>query len=483
MVSSGKPLILVADDDINVLNAMQFRLEELGYRVHCAPDKQRMWERLAVEEPVLLLLDLRFGKDDGAQVLCEVLKRRPHLCVVMFTGHATVETAVSAIKLGAFDYLTKPLDLNRFGVIVGRAIEKHVSNKRLERLEQLMVERGVVQPFIGTSPAMNRVDELITSISATDATVLILGETGTGKELVARMLHYQSNRRQGPFVPVNMASLPRELAESTLFGHEKGAFTGADKAQAGCCEAADKGTLFLDEIGDMEMQLQAKLLRFLQERSVQRVGSNKAKKVDVRIVAATNCDLQALIREGGFREDLYYRLHVIPIVVPPLRERPQDIPLLAVHFLQRAAVRYRKNLVTFTDEALQAMVAYDWPGNVRQLENVVERVAILGKRPEIEREDLPSEVLQQVPWPVAAVGLKTAFPHSGRSVSSALRDESLTRIEQMEKKAILEVLEKTRGSVLQTAQLLGLGQATVYRKIKRYGISLAGLKRPAAEES
>lgn len=330
---------------------------------------------------------------------------------------------------------------------------------------------------------MNRVDELIAGISATDATVLILGETGTGKELVARTLHYQSNRRQGPFVPVNMASLPRELAESTLFGHEKGAFTGADKAQPGCCEAADKGTLFLDEIGDMEMHLQAKLLRFLQERSVQRVGSSKAKKADVRIVAATNRDLQALIREGGFREDLYYRLHVIPIVVPPLRERPQDIPLLAVHFLQRAAVRYRKNLATFTDAALQAMVAYDWPGNVRQLENVVERVAILSKRPDIQRDDLPPEVLQHVAWPVAAVGLKPAFPHSGGLVISGLRDESLTRIDQMEKKAILEVLEKTRGSVSQTAQLLGLGQATVYRKIKRYGIRLARLKRPAAEES
>lgn len=482
MVSSGKPLILVADDDLNMLNAMQFRLEELGYRVHCAMDKQRMWESLAVEEPVLLLLDLRFGKDDGAHVLCEVLKQRPHLCVVMFTGHASVETAVSAIKLGAFDYLTKPLDFNRFGVVVERAIEKHVSNKRLERLEQLMVEREVVQPFIGTSPAMNRVDELIASISATDATVLILGETGTGKELVARMLHSQSNRRQGPFVPVNMASIPRELAESTLFGHEKGAFTSADKAQAGCCEIADKGTLFLDEIGDMEMHMQAKLLRFVQERSVQRVGSNKTKRVDVRIVAATNRDLQALIREGGFREDLYYRLHVIPIIVPPLRERSQDIPLLADHFLQRASVRYRKNLATFTDAALQAMVAYDWPGNVRQLENVVERVAILGKRPNIQLDDLPPEVLQYVPGRAAAVGLKPAFPHGERLVSPALRDESLTRIDQMEKKAILEALKKTRGSVLQTAQLLGLGQATVYRKIKRYGISLARLKRTSADE-
>ncbi len=470
MVNSGKPLILVADDDIHVLKAMQYRLEELGYRVQGAGNKQQLQERLALEEPVLLLLDLRFGREDGVQLLCELLRQRPELCVVMFTAHASVETAVSAIKLGAFDYLTKPVDLNRISVLVERAVEKHVLQKRLERLEKLVEERDAGQPFVGESPATRQVRELIANVAATDATVLILGESGTGKELVARMLHTQSNRRQGPFVPVNMAALPRELAESTLFGHEKGAFTGADRAQPGCCESADKGTLFLDEIGEMDLSLQAKLLRFLQERTVQRVGSSQLRKLDVRVVAATNRDLLAQIREGRFREDLYYRLHVIPITVPPLRDRPQDIPLLAAYFLQRAAVRYRKNLVAFTNAALQALAAYNWPGNVRQLENVVERVAILSRGPDIDRNDLPLEVLQPVPFPLSGVSVKPGASLSDGSESS--RDDGVKSMDQVEMQAIRDALKNAQGNVQKAAKMLGLGHATVYRKIKRYGIAL-----------
>lgn len=481
-MSSGKPLILIADDDPNVLKAVQFRLEELGYRTHGAQDSRQLLERLSEEEPVLLLLDLRFGKQNGVQLMCELLKQRPNLCLVIFTAHSSVETAVSAIKLGAFDYLTKPLDWNRFRVMVEHAIEKHVLSKRLERLDSLLVEGDADRSISGASPAINQVRELIAGVAATDATVLILGETGTGKELVARMLHDQSNRREGPFVPVNMAALPRELAESALFGHEKGAFTGADKTQTGYCEAADKGTLFLDEIGEMELALQAKLLRFLQERKVQRVGSRKSKKVDVRVVAATNRDLQAQITEGRFREDLYYRLHVIPIVVPPLRERPQDIPELATHFLQQATVHYQKNLVAFSDAALQTLAAYDWPGNVRQLENVVERVAILSKGPNIQRDELPPEVLQPVTWPVLAVGTKPDSLNAGGSVNPALRNESLKPMENLEKQAILDALQHAQGNVQQAAKLLGIGQATVYRKIKRYSIGTKDRQPSAAQE-
>lgn len=479
MISSGKPLILVADDDEDVLRAMQLRLDQLGFRARCASGKSKLLACLSQEEPVVILLDLQFGDENGIELLRELVRQRPHLCVVMFTAHASVETAVSAIKLGAFDYLTKPLDYHRFRVIVEHAIDQHVLKKRLERLEQMTVERDNVKPILGNSPAMNRVRELIGSVAVTDATVLILGESGTGKELVARLLHDQSNRRQGPFVPVNMAALPRELVESTLFGHEKGAFTGADRVQSGSCELANKGTLFLDEIGEMELSLQAKLLRFLQDRTVQRVGSSKANKVDVRVVAATNRDLLEQVREGRFREDLYYRLHVIPIVVPPLRQRPEDVAQLATFFLERSAVRYRKNLRAFTPAAVQLLTSYDWPGNVRQLENVVERIAILSNGPDIEREDLPLEVLQADSQPLASVGFSTTV--SGEA-SSKKPDERLKPIDQMEKQAILDALHQTRGNVSLAAKKLGLGHATVYRKIKRYGIELDEWKRSVVED-
>ena len=476
MVNSGRPLILVADDDPHVMEALRFRLEELGYRVDCALDKPQLLELLCEEEPVLLLLDLRFGTEDGVQVLRELLANRPHLCVVMITAYGSVETAVSAIQLGGFDYLTKPVDFNRVRVLVERAIEKHVLSKRLERLEELLVEREISTQIVGDSPVMQDVRELITSVAASDATVLILGETGTGKELVARSLHEQSPRRHGPFVPVNMAALPRELAESTLFGHQKGAFTGAHQTQLGCCEASHQGTLFLDEIGELEESLQAKLLRFLQDRSVQPVGSGTVRKVDVRVVAATNRDLAARVREGRFREDLYYRLHVVPIAVPPLRELRQDLPQLTTYFLQRAALRYRKDLGAFSAAALQLLQAYDWPGNVRQLEHVVERVAILSRQPGIEPDQLPPEVLRPLPsglsvWP-ARDGVPAAVP------TRPIREP----MEQLEKQSILDVLQQTQGNVQQAAKLLGLGLATIYRKIKRHGICLGDWKRVTAEE-
>lgn len=481
MVSSDKPLILVADDDPQLLEVLRFRFEELGYRAACAPDKQRLLDLLCDEEPVLLLLDLQFGVEDGVQVLRDLLANRPHLCVVMFTAYASVETAVAAIQLGAFDYLTKPVDLNRVRVLVERAIDKHVLSTRLKRLEEMLVERESGTQIVGDSPAMRSVRELITSVATTDATVLILGETGTGKELVARSLHEQSVRRRGPFVPVNMAALPRELAESTLFGHEKGAFTGAHQTTQGCCEMADKGTLFLDEIGELEASLQAKLLRFLQDRSVQRVGSGTARKVDVRVVAATNRDLAARVRAGLFREDLYYRLHVVPIAVPPLRELRQDIPLFAAYFVQRAAARYRKDLGTFSELALQTLQAYDWPGNVRQLEHVIERIAILSKRPGIEQDQLPPEVQRSVTSSLPVGDRPPQGPRRGtREIGQGTDD--VQSMEHLEQQAILHALQRTEGNVQQAANLLGLGQATIYRKIKRYGIPMSVRKRASGDE-
>lgn len=299
-----------------------------------------------------------------------------------------------------------------------------------------------------------QVRETLKAVAATTPTVLIHGESGTGKEIAASLLH-QESRRHGPFVPVNMAAIPRELVESILFGHEKGAFTGADRAQAGCCEMADHGTLFLDEIGEMDLSLQAKLLRFLQDFTVQRVGSTKSKTVDVRVVAATNQPLADKVKGGLFREDLYYRLHIVPIRMPALRERPGDIPLLANRFLQRFAHRYRKEKLGFSQEVLQALATYSWPGNVRQLENLVERMVILSHGPVLEISHLPSEMM-----------VKTSEEKSPGPAEAG----SLTHLEALEKQAIVESLVRSRGNIKEAARYLGVGSATVYRKIKRYAI-------------
>lgn len=500
MTSSGSPLIVVADDDPDVLALMRLRLKERGYRVDCASDKRGLFECLSREKPLLLLLDLQFGDFDGIELMSELRRQRPNLCVALFTAHASVDTAVSAIKLGAFDYLTKPVDFHRLDRLIDHAVEKFVLEERLDRLQKLVIAQDATQRLLGDSPAMQRVRETISTIAPTDLTVLVLGESGTGKELVARAVHDKSGRSTGPFVPINMAALPRELAESALFGHEKGAFTGADTTRVGCCEAADKGTLFLDELGTLELPLQAKLLRFLQDRSVQRVGSNKTLQVDVRVVAATNADLEELVREGRFREDLYYRLNVVPIMLPPLRERPTDIPLLAAHFLRRAAARYQSDERQFSDEALASLMAYRWPGNVRQLENIVERVAVLCRRPIITIEDLPAEIAAGATLPIpaatspitvdtvsagasamrvgtadVAAASHAASPSLGTETSSSDEaadeaDGALTLVERLERDAIRQALRDANGSVTRAAKLLGLGQATVYRKIKRYGI-------------
>jgi DNA-binding NtrC family response regulator len=304
---------------------------------------------------------------------------------------------------------------------------------------------------------------LIRRVASTDATILIQAESGTGKELVARALHELSRRSGGPFVALNVASLPRDLAESALFGHEKGAFTGADRMQRGCCEVADGGTLFLDEIGEMDPTLQAKLLRFLQERTVQRIGQGAPITVDVRVVAATHRDLRTMVAAGSFREDLYYRLNVVPIAIPPLRDRPEDVELLARTFLDRASARYARSLEGFSPEAIRAMRGCPWPGNVRQLENLIERVAILCAGPRIELADVLPEIDQAAPTPVADSPSGEFSPSADGS--------PLRAIDRMERDAIIEALRASGGKVSEAARLIGLSQATIYRKIKKFGIS------------
>ena len=473
MAVLAKPLVLVADDDPDVLRFMELHLHAWNCRVSCVADKGHLLAELARETPKLLLLDLRFGDHDGVELLTQVHASYPNMPVVMMTAHGTIDNAVTAIKRGAFDYLTKPADLNRLRVILSHLEEKEGLNAKIKRLEQLVESTDATVRLWGESAAIRQVREMIATVAPTDATVLILGESGTGKELAARALHDQSPRRAGPFIPVNMAALPRELVESTLFGHERGAFTGADQPQLGCCEAADGGTLFLDEIGEMDLGLQAKMLRFLQERTLQRVGSSKPRPVDVRVVAATNRDLLECVQAGRFREDLYYRLNVVPLLLPSLRQHREDVTLLAGRFLQRFALKYHKSIRGFTSEALEVLTRYDWPGNVRQLENLVERLVILSNSELIGRDALPSELqtserVLAFPMLVARMAKPIAEPVAG-----------LKRMDQMEKQAILGALSNTRGNVREAAQLLGCGQATVYRKIKRYGIVLEDQGRTA----
>jgi DNA-binding NtrC family response regulator len=482
---ADKPLVLVADDELPILQMMEHHLKDWGYRFTGAANKMELLQQFSRETPDILLLDLYFGEHNGVEVMQELLSGHPDLAVVMQTGHGTIDNAVSAMKLGAYDYLTKPPDLNRLRTVLGHVVEKQKLSRKIKHLENLIEAPESRGPIWGSSPPIAHLRELIATVAPTDVTVLILGESGTGKELVARALHEQSSRRAAPFAPINMAALPRELVESTLFGHEKGSFTGADQSQIGCCEAADKGTLFLDEIGEMDPQIQAKLLRFLQEHTVQRVGASKPRFVDVRVLAASNQNLLERVRKGRFREDLYYRLNVVPIAVPPLRERRQDIVVLANRFLQRSAVRFGKDISSFRPDALRALESYSWPGNVRELENLVERLTILVPRREIGLDDLPPEIA----CPNATCA-PASFPFGPQANGGKRKDiaestagnEAVRSIEQMEKDAIQDVLQRVNGNVRDAARLLGLGMATVYRKIKRYGIPLESTGRDKPPE-
>ncbi|MGF1581093.1 MAG: sigma-54-dependent transcriptional regulator [Gemmataceae bacterium] len=518
MAAPQPPLVLVADDDQSIHQGLRYHLERWDYRMCSAETKAELYRNLTEQEPSILLLDLCFGEHDGTEILQEVLTQYPQVVVVMFTGAGSIPNAVNAMKLGAFDYLTKPLDLTQLKIALDHGVEKRSrsineaqesphdadyenpsdadnapDSARVWKTHAVMpsaVKRREPQPvefrsvgtnslLLGESQAMRLVREQIATVAPTDATVLILGESGTGKELVAREIHQKNTRRDGPFVPINMAALPRELAESTLFGHVKGAFTGADQPQLGCCEAAHGGTLFLDEIGEMEPSLQGKLLRFLQEHTIQRVGSSNVKQVDVRIVAATNRDLLERVNSGFFRRDLYYRLNVVPIELPPLRDRREDVPSLAIWFLRHFAHKHSKPATGFAHQAMQILVRCPWPGNVRQLENLIERLVILNHTNIIEAKDLPSEVHDTSASDMAgSIGSIDIQPHpdfldeAPGDTDQLPSTQPILPLKELEKQAIIQALHETKGNVREAARLLGKGQATVYRKIKEHGIIL-----------
>jgi two-component system, NtrC family, nitrogen regulation response regulator NtrX len=442
--------ILIVDDERAIQASLRGVLEDEGYRVTTVGTGADAVALLADETPDVVFLDIWMPGMDGLETL-EALKRaRPDVTVVMISGHGTIETAVRATRLGAYDFVEKPLSIEKTLLTITRALE----HGRLERENAAL--RATVESrsqIIGDSEPMRTLREQIAMAAPTNGRVLIHGENGSGKELVARAIHTQSARAAGPFVEVNCAAIPEDLIESELFGHERGAFTGALARRRGRFELAHGGTLFLDEIGDMSVKTQAKVLRALEEQAFERVGGKDTVKVDVRVIAASNQDLRALIRDGRFREDLYYRLSVIPIAVPPLRSRKEDIPPLVDHFLRLFCVENGKREKAIAGEALAWFLAYDWPGNVRELRNMVERLVIMSPRDVIGAEDVPA-------------------PLRPADVSAEARERPLRDArEQFERAYILAELRTQDWNMTRTAERLGIERSHLYRKIKAYGIT------------
>jgi DNA-binding NtrC family response regulator len=453
MAHVARPLAVVADDAPDVLRVLEHQLRNWDWQVVALADPGQLTAQMNHQPPDLLLLALRFGGHDGMELLQALLAENPDLAVVVLVPAGSTDGAVMAVKLGAFDYLSKPPDLNRLRAILGHVSERQALQKRVQRLEQLVEPTGVRDLLWGESAAQRLVRELVAGVAPTEATVLVLGERGTGKGLVARALHELSPRREGPFVAVALAGLHPAAAEALLFGYEDG-------SRAGCCEAADHGTLFLDEIGEMGPGLQAKLLRLLQERTFHGAGSDMPRPVDLRVIASSGRNLLARVRQGVFREDLYACLHGVRIALPPLRERREDVALLAGRFLRRAALKYRKEFTGFSPAALDLLGRYSWPGNVRQLEDLVERLVLHGRGGEVGADALPEDIRGG------------GFRHSPQGVEIPPRT-----LDEIERQAIVEALNQARGHVREAARALGLGQATVYRKVKRYGINLKTLGR------
>ncbi|MBI4012065.1 MAG: sigma-54-dependent Fis family transcriptional regulator [Candidatus Rokubacteria bacterium] len=444
--------ILIVDDEKSIRTTLAAILNDEGYRPVAVGSGPEALARVGEEVPDLVILDIWLPDMDGIDTLAELKRQWPELPVIMVSGHGTIETAVKATKLGAYDYIEKPLSLENTLLVIDRALE----HARLERENRLLKERiERAHQIIGTSPATNELRRQIATAAPTNGRVLIIGENGAGKELVARAVHALSVRRDRPFVEVNCAAIPDELIESELFGHEKGAFTGAVARRRGKFELADGGTLFLDEIGDMSLRTQAKVLRALEEQTVERIGGHEPIRVDVRVIAASNQSLSDLIAQGRFREDLFYRLNVIPIEVPALRRRKEDIPLLVDHFFKTFSAEYGKRPKTLSGDAMVHVMAYDWPGNVRELRNMVERLVIMTAGDTITPEDLPPPLR-----PRAFVALDAGNPQSLREARDAF-----------ERAFILAELRANGWNITRTSKQLGIGRVNLWRKLKAYGVT------------
>ncbi|HLA79728.1 MAG TPA: sigma-54 dependent transcriptional regulator [Vicinamibacteria bacterium] len=465
---STRGRIVVIDDEVNAATALETLLREDGYEVASAHDARGGLLLLEKAEPDVVLTDLRMPGMDGLELLQKVKEVRPETMVILMTAYGTVKTAVKAMKLGAEDYLGKPIDVEELEVVLQKVIEKKRLQEEARFLRDRLDHKYRLDNLVGESPEMLAVFKTIRQVATSNASVLLLGESGTGKELFAQALHQNSPRRSKPFIRVACASLPETLLESELFGHEKGSFTGAIASRAGRFEIADGGTLFLDEIGDITPTVQVKLLRFLEEREFERVGGNRTYKVDVRIVAATHRDLTKKLEEGSFREDLFYRLNVIEIHIPTLRERAADIPLLALHFLRKYAAANGKDIQGLSDEVMALLLRHTWPGNVRELENAIERAVVLADQ----------SVLAPVHFPtLRKLGASVAAPSPGSTgMGVAIPGSSLGEIE---KEAILRTLEAVGGSTSRAAAMLKISPRKIQYKLKEYQQQGALIPRPA----
>jgi two-component system NtrC family response regulator len=447
-----KPFVLLIDDDPSLRRVIEYSLVESGYSVIPAASGEEGLALFQKGPSDAVITDITMPGMSGLEVLVKVRQTDPNIPVIVITAYGTIESAVSAMKQGAFDYITKPFNRDELRITLERALKMRRLEKENVRLRAEVIDRYRFDAIVGDSEKIREVIALAGRVAPSDATVLVTGESGTGKELLARGIHYSSGRSEGPFVAVNCAAIPENLIESELFGHVKGAFTGAVRDREGKFELADGGTLFLDEIGDLRVDLQAKILRALQERTVDRVGGVKPIDLDVRVVAATNKDLEREVREGNFREDLYYRLSVVTLQMPPLRDRKDDIPILAEHFLRKFSPG---PTVRLAPDALALLTAYGWPGNVRELENVMERASILKRGDTITREDLPEKLNRKA---TGASQVLLNLPEGGLS------------LEELEKDLIIKALEKHKGNQTRAAEYLRITRPTLIYRMEKFGL-------------
>ncbi len=450
MMSNNKT-ILIADDDESLRRVIEYNLSNKGYRVLLANNGNEALNIFKSEDVDIVITDIQMEKVDGLELLEEIKRLKSNALVIMITAHGSIETAVKAMKLGAYDYITKPFDRDELQIIIEKAQNLQSLMSENIRLRQELADRFSLDNIIGASSKMKRIYDMVARVAKSDSTILLQGESGTGKELIARAIHFNSSRAKKPFITVNCSAIPENLMESELFGHVKGAFTGAIKDKAGKFEAAEGGTIFLDEIGDVRKDLQVKLLRVLQEKSIDKVGSTQDINVDVRVIVATNILLETAIEEGKFREDLFYRISVIPILLPPLRERKDDITLLVQHFM----TKHGGNDCKMLPEALDILNRYDWPGNVRELENIIERAIVLKEEDNvISPEDIPDHIKRK---------------QSSSQMSLEIPDEGLN-LEEVEKALIINAMNKAGQNQTRAAELLNISRQTLIYRMQKYDI-------------
>ncbi|MBE2279060.1 MAG: sigma-54-dependent Fis family transcriptional regulator [Ignavibacteriaceae bacterium] len=451
-------LVFIVDDQVAILKLLQYWVKDLWkYTAKTFETGEDMLEHISLK-PDLILLDIMLPGKNGVEILKEVKTIDENIPVIILSAQGSIETAVEALRIGAYDYFTKPIDHRRLESSVRNAIKNYELLTELQKIKENVAQKYSFDNIISADGKMQDVFKLVTKVLNNDITVLIHGESGTGKELIARAIHFNGNRKDNPFIVVNCASIPRELLESELFGHEKGSFTGAHQRKIGKFELAHKGTIFLDEVGELEMALQAKLLRVIQERTFERVGGNELIKADVRIISATNRNLKEAVEAKEFREDLFYRLNSFPIYLPPIRQRRGDILVLAEFFLNHFNKKLGKNLTGFTKKTLKLMYEYDWPGNVREIENTIERCIILAEKDKIDVDDFPSHI--------RIIGEES----SQNEQAEFSQGDKIIPLEQLKEQAIRHALKVSNGNIVEASRKLGLGRATIYRLMEKYEI-------------